>query len=51
MFYYSGENLVHGFDPVQSEPKPKKIKKSQDEHSQCEHAATTVRNLKTHVKT
>ena len=44
--------MVQGFDPLQSEPKLKKIKNNKDEYLcfQCEHAATTARHLKRHIE-
>jgi len=52
IFCFSGENIVCGFDPLQSEPKPKIIKKSNDGYpcSKCEQTATTARDLKRHVE-
>ena len=31
VFYYSGSKIVCGFDPLQSEPKPKRSKKNKEE--------------------
>ena len=44
--------MVGGFDPLQSEPKPKRIKKSKDRYlcSQCDYAATRATHLKIHVE-
>ena len=45
--------MVLGFDPLQSEPKPKKkIKKSQNGYScsQCEYIASKASHLKKHVE-
>ncbi|XP_023348761.1 zinc finger protein 711 [Eurytemora carolleeae] len=47
-----GENIVREFDPLHSEPKPKRIKKCKDGYpcSKCEHTATTARDLKRRVE-
>jgi len=53
IFDYSGENMViNDLDPLQSEPKPKRIKKSQDGYqcSQCDYVATRASNLKIHIE-
>jgi len=53
IFDYSGENMViNDLDPLQSEPKPKRIKKSQDGYqcSQCDYVATRASNLERHIK-
>ena len=50
VFYYSGENVVCGLDPLQ--PKPKRSKKSKDGNPsfKFEQTATTARDLKIHVE-
>ena len=48
----SGENMVLGYDPLQSEPKPKRIKKSLNGYlcSQCENIASKASHLKKHFE-